>query len=107
MSCKSGFGANIWKSSAVMRQGAGYLAYLTMLIKIQGGATKVTKEATTKSGIRAINYVRNIIFMSLISITKATRKSTRLTVNRGNGMKMKSLRKALLRKSGFNLILIE
>ncbi len=72
---------------------------------VTGGATSLTRKATTKSVIRVINSAKKIAYLSLTSFTKAIRRNIRLTVNLG--MKTNRQSMALLGKVNFNLTLIE
>lgn len=72
---------------------------------VTGKCYQSNKKVIIKSVIRVINYARKITVILLMSIMKHLRKSIKLMVNLG--MKMNNLRKELLGKVNFNLILIE
>ena len=58
-SCKSGFGASIWKPSAVMCQGAGYLAYFVRWILRHTASTFPTRKAITRYEMRVTGCAKN------------------------------------------------
>ena len=63
------------------------------------------KKAIIKFVTKVISYAKKIILSLLTNTTKHTRKNIKLVVS--HGMKMNSLRKELLGKASYNLILIE
>lgn len=79
------------------------ISSLTTSIWQQGNAISPTKEATTKSAIKAINSAKRITSLSLTNTTKDLRKSIRRTASLG--MKMSKLRREILGKVGSNLTL--
>jgi len=68
-------------------------------------ATNPIREATVKPGITVTNYVRKIIYLSLINTMKVTRDSIKLRAS--PGMKTNTQNKELLGSIGFDLTLIE
>ena len=73
-----------------------------MLITRLVNATNLTKNLTTKSGIKVTNYVKKISFQSLINTMKLTRENIKLLVNLGTNMT--KTRKAIPGNLNCNLI---
>lgn len=68
-------------------------------------ATSPTRETIIKLVIKAINYAKRIIYLLLMSSMKLIERNIKQMVSLG--MKMNNLRKVILGKVGFDLILIE
>lgn len=66
--------------------------------------TYLTKNLIIKSGFKVMNYVKKIIFQSLINIMKLTKETIKLLVNLGTNMS--NLIHVLLGKTDFNLTFI-
>ena len=73
-----------------------------MLIKRLVNATNLTKNLTTKSGIKVMNYVKKISFQSLINTMKLTKENIKLLVSLGTNMS--KTRKEILGNLNYNLI---
>lgn len=71
---------------------------------VTGKCYQSNKKAIIKFVIKVISYAKKVILSSLTNIMKHTRKNTKPMAS--HGMKMNSLRKALLGKVSYNLILI-
>ena len=95
------FGGEYLKPTLEIMQGVGYLAYLIMLITILVNATNLTKNLTTKLGIKVMNYVKKISFQSLMNIMKVTKENIKLLVNLG--MSLTKVRKEILGSLNCNL----
>ena len=72
-----------------------------MLITRLVNATNLTKNLTTKLGIKVMNYVKKISFQSLMNIMKLTKENIKLLVNLG--MSLTKVRKEILGSLNCNL----
>lgn len=73
-----------------------------MLITRLVNATNLTKNLTTKLGIKVMNYVKKISFQSLMNTMKLTKENIKLLVSLGTNMT--KTRKEILGSLNYNLI---
>ena len=73
-----------------------------MLITRLANATNLTKNLTTKSGIKVTNYVKKISSQSLMNIMELTKENIKLLISLG--MSLTKTRKEIPGSLNYNLI---